>query len=48
VVADPDDGELPPQPAAITVTATVATSATTRRPDGREKVGCVGVIVRVL
>jgi hypothetical protein len=41
---DADDGELPPQPAALTMTATAAKS--TRPREGRGQMGSVGVIVR--
>jgi hypothetical protein len=42
--SDADDGELPPQPAAITAIMTAATSASAGRCEDREKTDGIGVI----
>jgi hypothetical protein len=46
--SEADDGELPPQPATITVTAATAPKAARARRGGREKMDSVGVITGVL
>jgi hypothetical protein len=44
----PDDGELPPQPAATSATATTPRSAGAERREDREKMDGVGVITGIL